>query len=99
MPILNRNAKHQCPFCNYSSRRDNLKQHLTSEGKKGLRCTGLKKVIPSDFWTTQILPHYTRNAKLGDLSEYLKLKKSPGKKKKDFKDIKFRKNKKKTTFR
>ena len=46
MPKLHRKEKHTCPICKYSSRRDDMKKHLTVGGKKGPRCTNLNKVIP-----------------------------------------------------
>ena len=56
-----------------------MKIHLTTIGKKGLRCPGLKKVIPSDVWENQILPYYKNNAPLPDSSELKRyLFSSPG---------------------
>ena len=63
-----------------------IKEHLTVSGKKGPRCPGLKKVIPVDVWVNDILPHYVSDATLPDLSSYAS--KSPGRPKKQFKDIK-----------
>ena len=80
MPNLKRNGDHDCPFCQGSFPRKHLKRHLTSAGKKGLRCPALKEVIPSDVWANVILPHYVADAKLPDLSKYAEVKKSTGKK-------------------
>ena len=63
---------HQCILCPYKSIRKDMKKHLTSAGKKGPRCPCLKKVIPSDIWTQQILPHYTENfIILDDVKRYI----------------------------
>ena len=45
---------HNCILCPYKSIRKDMKKHLTSTGKKGPRCPGLKNVIPSDVWVNQI---------------------------------------------
>ena len=71
---------HKCIFCPYKSIRSNLKRHLTSTGKKGVRCTALKNVISLEVWTNGILPHYSKNASMPDLREYKK--QSPRKRKK-----------------
>ena len=47
-----------------------MKLHLTTAGKKGPRCTGLRKVIPVDVWSNDIVPHYVFDGKSPDLSEY-----------------------------
>ena len=66
---------HQCILCPYKSIRKDMKKHLTSVGKKGIRCTGLKKVIPSDVWENQILQFYTNDAPRPDLNQFMR--KSP----------------------
>ena len=73
MPKLKKNDQHHCPLCKFSSVRRHLKSHLTSAGKKGPRCPGLRVVIPVGVWNDQVLPYYTTNAKLVDLSGYLGL--------------------------
>ena len=65
MPKLTKNAPHKCLLCKYCSRRGNLKRYLTVSG-----CPELKKVIPSDVWKKDILPYYTKDAKLPDLDEF-----------------------------
>ena len=72
MPYLKKNDDHVCPLCPYSTIRKHMKHHLTTAGKKGPRCPGLKKVIPSDVWKKDILPHYVSNAKLPDLDMFRK---------------------------
>ena len=52
--------------------RFSLRDHLiklSTDKKKGPRCPGLKKVIPSDVWTDDIRPHYAAGAMLPDLSD------------------------------
>ena len=73
MPKLSRKDPHHCPLCDYKSVRSKLKDHLTSTGKKGLRCPGLKSVIPAELWKG-IVSHYTNDAPLPDLSGYTKKK-------------------------
>ena len=80
MPKLNWDDEHKCPMCTYSSRRNDLKRHLTSVGKKGPRCAGLKKVLSTDEWNQKILPHFRDNAGLQELPSY-KLKSPRGKRK------------------
>ena len=70
MPTLSRKDPHQCTLCGYKSVRSMLKDHLTLAGKKGPRCSGLKKVIPSDIWVNDIRPYYTKNEPLPDLSKF-----------------------------
>ena len=64
MPILTRKEPHQCPLCPKTAVRSKIKEHLTFPGKKGPRCTALKKVIPVDVWENQILQFYTNDALL-----------------------------------
>ena len=60
-----------CLLCEYSSKRGNLKVHLTKANKNGtLKCPGLRVVIPSDVWANEIMPHYTKDRPLPDLSRY-----------------------------
>ena len=92
MPKLTKNDPHQCPFFKFCSKRANLKRHLSTEGKKEPRCTGLCVVIPNDVFVKDILPHYTRDRKLPDLTMYTL--KSPGRPKKQLKDIKHKNSKK-----
>ena len=48
-----------------------LKDHLIKLSKdKKPRCTGLKKVIPSDVWVNEILPHYAKDVPLPEISRY-----------------------------
>ena len=75
MPNLTKDNQHKCPLCDYSTKRSDLKRHLTTAGKRGPRCPRLKKVIPSQVWTNEILPYYVTGAELGDLSTYVKAKK------------------------
>jgi len=63
---------HKCIFCPCKSIRKNLKRYLTSAGKKGPRCPALKKVIPCDVWTNNILPHYSENAPMPNIDGYKK---------------------------
>ena len=80
MPKLGKNDLHKCLFCDYSSPRRTMKIHLASAGKKGLRCPGLRAVIPKDVWTDAFLPYYTANAKMPDLSAFVKKSRGPKKK-------------------
>merc|ERR1712173_392643 len=48
----------------------------TTAGKKGLRCTGLKMVIPPDIWIKDLIPYYTVDGPKPDISPYKKKKKS-----------------------
>ena len=79
---LGKSDKHECFMCkNIFSQRHHLKRHLTSLKSNGKpRCIELKKVIPVDSWTQQILPHYVSGAKLPDLD--MSRKKKPGRKRK-----------------
>ena len=71
MPYLKKTDKHVCPICKHASIRTNMKVHLATPKKiGGPRCPGLKKVIPSDVWKKDILPYYTKNAKLPDLQTF-----------------------------
>ena len=73
MPVGSRDT-HRCIFCAYqASIRKDMKVHLTTVGKKGLRCSKLKKVLPVDIWTNEIVPHYDTDAKLPDLGAYTKV--------------------------
>jgi len=67
MPKLRKNDVHKCPLCGYSSERGNMKKHLTTAGKKGPRCHGLRVVIPNHFWENEILPFYRDDGKFPDL--------------------------------
>ena len=69
-----------------------MKKHLTSAGKKGPRCPGLRVVILKDVWDERILLHYTSDAPLPDLAEFVK--KSPGPKRKSISTINDRRSKK-----
>ena len=92
MPILSRNDPHKCPFCGYSSVRCHLKTHLTSPGKKGRRCPGIKTPITVDVWVKQFIPHYATGAPLPDTNKYTKKRRGP---KIPFSEICHRQNKKK----
>ena len=71
MPKLRGDEQHNCPLCPYHSQRVHLKTHLTKVKKNGNpKCPGLKKAIPSDVWNKQIVPHYTKDGPLPDLSSY-----------------------------
>ena len=51
--------------------RFHLKDHLIKLSKdKKPRCTGLKKVIPDDVWDEEVLPYYTNDSQMPDLSTY-----------------------------
>ena len=83
MPKLKRDEEHHCPSCDYSSKRNNLKRHLTIPKADGNpRCPGLSVVVPTDVWVNGILPYYTIGAKLTDLSEFSLTKAPPGRKRK-----------------
>ena len=83
MSKLRKNDIHNCPFCDYPSKRGNIKTHLTKPKKDGKpRCAGLKTLIPVAVWNEVIFPYYTNGAKLPELLEYTALKRSPGKPKK-----------------
>eukprot|EP00463_Aulacantha_scolymantha_P000032 TRINITY_DN1014_c0_g1_i1.p1 TRINITY_DN1014_c0_g1~~TRINITY_DN1014_c0_g1_i1.p1 ORF type:complete len:113 (+),score=20.92 TRINITY_DN1014_c0_g1_i1:202-540(+) len=69
MPKLPRNDPHQGPISGYVSIRCNLKQHLTTAGKKGPRCPQLKTVIPPAVWTKKLIPYYAKNGPRPDLSK------------------------------
>ena len=75
MPRLLKTDLHSCLYCKYQSVRSTMKKYLTSAGKKGPRCTGLRKVITDGLWK-QILSHYIDDTPLPDLSGYCK--RSPG---------------------
>ena len=80
MPKLTSLEKHNCIICSQSfASRARLKDHLIKAKKNGKpRCPGLKKVIPPDVWVKDILPHYSKDVKLPDLSEYAQIyEKSP----------------------
>ena len=48
-----------------------LRHHLTKTKVNGKPiCSGLKKVIPGDVWTNDILPHYVSYAKLPDFQSF-----------------------------
>ena len=78
MPKLRKNDVHKCLLCDYSSKRGNIKTHLTTIGKKGVRCPGLLTVIPSDVWV-KLVEFYAKDKPAPDLSGYCK--KSPARKK------------------
>ena len=69
-----------------------MKKHTTKEGKKGVRCDGLKKTIPPGVWSKGLLPYYTMDAPLPDLSEFVK--KATGRSRGEFSAIGLRRNKK-----
>ena len=77
MPCLKRTEAHACPFCQYSSIRKDIKKHFISIGKKGPRCSGLKKKIPGEVWKEKILPYYKGDQPLPDLSAFIR---RPGRK-------------------
>ena len=58
MPKLKSRDKHSCFICHQIfAARFSLRDHLiklSTDKKKGPRCPGLKKVIPSDVWTDDI---------------------------------------------
>ena len=85
---------HKCIFCPYKSIRNNLKRHLTSAGKKGVRCPGLKKVIPKDVWVDAVLPYYVMDGPMPDFAAYIKTKRSSGRPQVKFESIKLHHNKK-----
>ena len=72
MPNLKSTDAHACVVCKTSlTMRKALKNHLTkTKADEKPRCPGLKKVIPGDFWTQHILPHYSENAPLPDLGNF-----------------------------
>eukprot|EP00463_Aulacantha_scolymantha_P000942 TRINITY_DN1641_c0_g1_i3.p1 TRINITY_DN1641_c0_g1~~TRINITY_DN1641_c0_g1_i3.p1 ORF type:complete len:75 (+),score=2.07 TRINITY_DN1641_c0_g1_i3:135-359(+) len=72
MPKLNRDEEHKCPLCPYSSQRKNLKTHLTTAGKKGPKCPGLRVVVPKDVWANDIVPYYSNDSPLPDLGGFIK---------------------------
>ena len=76
MPKLTAREKHQCFICQkIISNRTNLKHHLMRPTANGdVRCNGLKRVIPSDVWNNEIIPHYVADTKLPDLDEFRKKK-------------------------
>ena len=79
MPKLASRDKHVCCTCSkvYGDRRD-FKKHLTLPALTGKpRCSGLKKVIPSDVWVKQILPYYAQDAPLPDLGNFKRGKVGP----------------------
>ena len=49
-----------------------MKRHLTSTGKKGPRCPGLKRPLSPKEWQESILPYYVDNAELPNLPTYKK---------------------------
>jgi len=73
MPQLSAFEKHKCLMCQkIISRRSELKKHLTLPTVNGEpRCSGLRKVIPSDIWAEQILPHFTNDTPLPELEGYI----------------------------
>ena len=71
-----------------------MKTHLTLLGTKGIKCPGLKKVIPSDVWDQQILPFYRDDDPMPESDIYPK---SPERKRGEFKNVKLKRNKKETS--
>ena len=71
MPHLSKGDAHVCPFCQYSSSiRKDMKLHLTTSGRKGIRCSGLKKILPISTWTKKVVPYFKDDVELPDLSSY-----------------------------
>ena len=72
MPKLKSRDKHICFMCQQIfGARFHLKDHLIKLSKdKKPRCTGLKKVIPDDVWDEEVLPYYTNDSQMPDLSTY-----------------------------
>ena len=68
MPKLRKNNVHNCLFCDYQSKRRNIKTHLTKLKKDGkTRCPGLKKVLSANEWDEKILPYFRDGAELREI--------------------------------
>ena len=73
MPKLTSRDKHICFICQQIfAARFPLKDHLIKLSKdKKPRCDGLKKVIPLEVWTNQVLPYYKSDVPLPDLGNFI----------------------------
>ena len=77
---------HKCPFCPFTSVRHNVKRHITKEGKNGPYCPGLKRPLSPKEWQEGILPFYTMDCPLPDVTVYTK-KKRGRKRKREMVDL------------
>lgn len=57
-----------------------MRVHLTVLGKKGIKCSGLKKILPVSTWTKKMVPYFRDGAELPDLTSY-RIKSPIGKRK------------------